>query len=88
MYWFHSICNNPLYGVKCPFGKQSQLRPATHLNPPEFPVFMVKYLMSLIVGITSGFWIWSPKTWASWKNIYRRLCGGPVPAAKRVEAYV
>ena len=37
---------------------------------PEFTVFMIKYLMALIVGIMSGFWIWSSKTLSSW----RRFC--------------
>ena len=41
---------------------------------PEFTVFMIKYLMTLIVGITSGFWIWSNKTLNSWKKFARRIC--------------
>ena len=28
--------------------------------------------MSLIVGITSGFWIWSSKTVEAWKRVFRR----------------
>lgn len=40
---------------------------------PDFTVFMVKYLMFLIVGITSGFWIWSSKTLSSWKKFYHRI---------------
>lgn len=31
--------------------------------------------MTLVVGITSGFWIWSHKTVDSWRKFYRRLCG-------------
>ena len=30
-------------------------------------------LMTLIVGITSGFWIWSGKTLNSWRKFYTRL---------------
>lgn len=30
--------------------------------------------MTLVVGITSGFWIWSHKTLDSWRKFYRRLC--------------
>lgn len=30
--------------------------------------------MTLVVGITSGFWIWSHKTVDSWRKFYRRLC--------------
>lgn len=37
---------------------------------PDFAVFMIKYLMLLMVGITSGFWIWSGKTISSWKRFY------------------
>nr|CAH8823259.1 unnamed protein product [Trichobilharzia regenti] len=50
-----------------------------HLNPPahavgqpEYAVFMLKYFMSLVVGITSGFWIWSSKTVDSWQSCLRR----------------
>ncbi|EDO35751.1 predicted protein [Nematostella vectensis] len=43
------------------------------LQKPDFMVFMVKYLMFLIVGITSGFWIWSSKTLNSWRRFYRRF---------------
>lgn len=44
-------------------------------NPPapEYAIFMLKYFMSLIVGITSGFWIWSSKTIDTWKRLCR--CG-------------
>lgn len=37
---------------------------------PEFVVFLLKYLMSLIVGVTSGFWIWTNKTWLLWKSFF------------------
>ncbi|XP_041672928.1 frizzled-2 [Cheilinus undulatus] len=40
---------------------------------PDFTVYMIKYLMTLIVGITSGFWIWSGKTLQSWHKFYARL---------------
>uniref|UniRef100_H3BEE0 Frizzled class receptor 2 n=2 Tax=Latimeria chalumnae TaxID=7897 RepID=H3BEE0_LATCH len=40
---------------------------------PDFTVYMIKYLMTLIVGITSGFWIWSGKTLHSWRKFYTRL---------------
>ena len=39
-------------------------------DKPDFTVFMVKYLMFLIVGITSGFWIWSSKTINAWRKFY------------------
>lgn len=42
-------------------------------NPPtpEYAIYMLKYFMSLIVGITSGFWIWSSKTVDAWKRVCR-----------------
>ena len=41
-----------------------------NVNRPDFAVFMIKYLMLLMVGITSGFWIWSGKTIQSWRKFY------------------
>ncbi|CAH8867445.1 unnamed protein product [Trichobilharzia szidati] len=52
------------------------------LEKPEFELFMIKYLMTLIVGITSGIWIWSGKTLVSWQRFFARVfrrrgcCGG------------
>ncbi|XP_063810440.1 frizzled-7-like [Pseudophryne corroboree] len=43
---------------------------------PDFTVFMIKYLMTMIVGITSSFWICSGKTLQSWRRFYRRLSKG------------
>ncbi|KAG7250984.1 hypothetical protein CRUP_016352, partial [Coryphaenoides rupestris] len=54
------------FAVPCPAG---DFAPVT----PDFTVFMIKYLMTMIVGITSGFWIWSGKTLQSWRRFYRRL---------------
>lgn len=34
---------------------------------PHFSVFMLKYFMTLVVGITSGFWVWSHKTVSPFK---------------------
>ncbi|XP_004859263.1 frizzled-2 [Heterocephalus glaber] len=52
--------------------------PAPHAPraAPDFTVYMIKYLMTLIVGITSGFWIWSGKTLHSWRKFYARLARG------------
>ncbi|CAH8462921.1 unnamed protein product [Heterobilharzia americana] len=44
--------------------------PAWNAPKPEYAVFMLKHFMSLVIGITSGFWIWSNKTIESW----RRFC--------------
>ncbi|NXM34132.1 FZD8 protein, partial [Oxyruncus cristatus] len=34
---------------------------------PDYAVFMLKYFMCLVVGITSGVWVWSGKTLESWR---------------------
>lgn len=44
---------------------------------PDHSVFIIKYFMALVVGITSGFWIWSGKTMESWKRFCFRLSGRP-----------
>ncbi|CAJ0968559.1 unnamed protein product [Ranitomeya imitator] len=41
---------------------------------PEYAVFMLKYFMCLVVGITSGVWIWSGKTFDSWRKLTSRCC--------------
>lgn len=50
--------------ITCPCGEKS--------SKPDFAVFMLKYFMLLVVGITSGFWIWTGKTLETWK----KLCNG------------
>lgn len=47
---------------------------------PKVEVFMVKYFMLLIVGISSNMWIWSSKTFQSWRNFYHKVVTKkPVP---------
>lgn len=40
---------------------------------PNFTFFMLRYFMSLIVGVTCGFWIWSDKTLNSWCKFLRSI---------------
>lgn len=42
---------------------------------PMYSVLMLKYFMTLAVGITSGVWIWSGKTVSSWRRFWNRLLG-------------
>ncbi|XP_050697804.1 frizzled-10-B-like [Eriocheir sinensis] len=42
---------------------------------PSVEIFMLKIFMSLVVGITSGMWIWSSKTVTLWQKFFRDLCG-------------
>ncbi|KAK1166237.1 frizzled-7 [Acipenser oxyrinchus oxyrinchus] len=62
--WHKQTCKS--FAVPCP---GNDFAPMT----PDFTVFMIKYLMTMIVGITSGFWIWSGKTLQSWRRFYSRL---------------
>lgn len=51
----------------------SSISGASSSPHPEFSIFVLKYFMSIVVGISSGFWIWSRKTLESWSSCYRRL---------------
>ena len=41
---------------------------------PKHYIFLVKYFMSLLVGLAVGFWLWGTKTINSWKKCINRLC--------------
>jgi frizzled protein 4 len=43
---------------------------------PNIEIFMLKLFMSLVVGITSGMWVWSAKTLGSWRAFLGKLCSG------------
>lgn len=64
--WLNTNCNN--FGMPCPTSEKLESKPW-----PAFNVFMIKYLMTVIVGITSGVWIWTGKTFLSWKTFSRRI---------------
>ncbi|XP_063242236.1 frizzled-2 [Bacillus rossius redtenbacheri] len=80
--WSADNCSHPgrpnVYSIPCPVGERGRGLG----RRPDFEVFMIKYLMALIVGITSSFWICSGKTIGSWRKFAQRLRG------RRVEAYV
>lgn len=42
-------------------------------SEPKMEIFMLKIFMTLVVGITSGMWIWSSKTINSWRNFAVKL---------------
>uniref|UniRef100_A0A4W3HAZ5 Frizzled class receptor 10 n=1 Tax=Callorhinchus milii TaxID=7868 RepID=A0A4W3HAZ5_CALMI len=55
---------------KCSVSKHSQRLDCTMVRSiPAVEIFMVKIFMSLVVGITSGMWIWSSKTLQSWQGV-------------------
>uniref|UniRef100_T1E112 Fzd-1/2/7 n=1 Tax=Dendrocoelum lacteum TaxID=27895 RepID=T1E112_9PLAT len=80
--WFWvDVCRSPDYRKYCDKNVDLNkiIKPDSSMyllnQKPEFELFMIKYLMSLIVGITSGIWIWSGKTLLSWKYFLSKLCG-------------
>lgn len=64
--WWLSWCDE---NYNCPYGVTSK-------PWPDFNVFMIKYLMTVIVGITSGVWIWTGKTFQSWRTFSTRRIFG------------
>ncbi|KAH0621651.1 hypothetical protein JD844_023183 [Phrynosoma platyrhinos] len=69
--WLLQSCKS--YAVPCPPAASSA---AFAPMSPDFTVFLIRYLMTMIVGITTGFWIWSGKTLQSWRRFYHRLSTG------------
>jgi frizzled protein 1/7 len=57
----------------------------------HFTLYMIKYSMMLIVGITSGFWIWSRKTMNSWRRFFSSFfvcCCSNIKSGHKHEAAV
>ena len=44
-------------------------------NRPNIEVFILRIFMWLIVGITSGSWVWSHKTIATWRQLLKKCFG-------------
>lgn len=72
--WNTEMCSRPvtqaLYALPCPPEGAWNLT-----RKPDFEVFMIKYLMTMIVGITSSFWVWSSKTLTSWRQFFHYMRG-------------
>ncbi|CAG0897708.1 unnamed protein product [Cyprideis torosa] len=93
--WQQAKCRESTYAIPCPI-----LPPGETVSMPNrsvFTAFMLKYLMTLMLGVTSGFWIWSKKTLSSWSQFCTRLsslcCRNEnqpirIPTNPRREAYV
>lgn len=65
--------------LPCSLSLTAQSTPPAHTHDcplehsiPTVEVYMLKLFMSLVIGITSGMWIWSGKTLASWKAFCSR----------------
>ena len=55
---------------------------------PTVELYMLRIFMSLVVGITSGMWIWSSKTLNSWSAFFSRTFGGRKKTANPLYAGV
>jgi len=64
--WLSEVCHR--HEFPCPSIK-SDNKP----SKPYLSVFLIKYITCLMPGITSGFWIWSEKTFSSWVNLFRKM---------------
>jgi hypothetical protein len=61
------------------------IKPYSNDNSPDFTIFMLKYFMSLIVGVTSGLWIWTRKTVKSWNFFFDKLSSCSCCSASKKE---
>ncbi|XP_061549884.1 frizzled-8-like [Phycodurus eques] len=61
-------------GYKCGCPQSSSDRSEARPPKPDYAVFMLKYFMGLLGGITSGVWVWSGKTLDSWRTWCTRCC--------------
>ncbi|MCJ8743491.1 hypothetical protein PDJAM_G00094700 [Pangasius djambal] len=59
--WVQEQCRN--YHIPCPFKVEQMSR-------PNVALFLIKYLMMLVVGIPSVFWVGSKKTCFEWASFF------------------
>jgi len=74
--WQEEVCRDKTLQQKWHVGCRFPDNQQPQVAPPNFFVFMLKYVMIFAVGIFSGFWVWSGKTVQTWKNFYAKMCGG------------
>ncbi|XP_069776346.1 frizzled-6-like [Narcine bancroftii] len=74
--WIHDYCQD--YLIPCP----SQVETLTR---PDLSLFMMKYLMSVIVGIPAVFWVGSRKTCSEWASFFQSAHKrDPITESRRV----
>uniref|UniRef100_A0A8D7ZZ98 Frizzled n=1 Tax=Culex pipiens TaxID=7175 RepID=A0A8D7ZZ98_CULPI len=78
--WNRQMCK--IFSIPCPaIGKHQhqQHHPGMAMagdeERPIFHIYMVKYVCSMLVGVTSSVWLWSGKTVISWRQFAERLQG-------------
>uniref|UniRef100_A0A8C5M5T7 Frizzled-6 n=1 Tax=Leptobrachium leishanense TaxID=445787 RepID=A0A8C5M5T7_9ANUR len=76
MTWVSDHCKE--YHIPCPHNLQTLAR-------PNLALFLTKYVMTLIVGISAIFWVGSKKTCSEWANFFHRnQKQDPVSESRRV----
>lgn len=80
--WYSNACRR--YSVPCL--ASSDLRTIANQTSLDFTVLILRYVMTLIVGVASGFWVWSGKTVSSWRTFSGRLCGSGSSSAGAVSS--
>ncbi|XP_006000469.1 frizzled-6 [Latimeria chalumnae] len=74
--WIFDHCQE--YHIPCP----SQVKSMTR---PDLSLFMMKYVMTLIMGISAVFWVGSKKTCSEWANFFNRnRKRDPISESRRV----
>ncbi|XP_028919200.1 frizzled-6 [Ornithorhynchus anatinus] len=74
--WMADHCHR--YHIPCPYQAKTLAR-------PELTLFMIKYLMTLIVGISAVFWVGSKKTCTEWASFFNRnRKRDPISESRRV----
>ncbi|XP_019383593.1 PREDICTED: frizzled-6 [Gavialis gangeticus] len=74
--WVFDHCDQ--YHIPCPYQ-------AKVLARPEIFLFLMKYLLTLIVGISPVFWVGSKKTCSEWANFFNRnRKRDPISESRRV----
>lgn len=74
-FWRLRATEQPCTAATVPGGRRDCSLPGGSV--PTVAVFMLKIFMSLVVGITSGVWVWSSKTFQTWQSLcYRKMAAG------------
>ncbi|NXP93580.1 FZD6 protein, partial [Passerina amoena] len=75
--WVFDHCDQ--YHIPCPY------QASNALARPEIFLFLMKYLLTLIVGISPVFWVGSKKTCSEWANFFNRnRKRDPISESRRV----
>ncbi|XP_072547620.1 frizzled-6 [Salminus brasiliensis] len=74
--WINEHCQE--YSIPCSYRK-------TDPSHPDLSLFLIKYLMTLVVGISAVFWVSSKKTCSEWAFFFKRTRKkDPISESRRV----